>query len=117
MEQAVAVGIQNIVQFRSDAARTSLIQKDCFHYSGGVDELDKSLAAFPCFDFEAALAYLKLLGQPWLYARLGFFLDRHADKLFFRGKIRDQFLRKLSRGVVYRPSKTPRPENFTFGGN
>ena len=35
---------------------------------------------FPSFDFEAALAYLKLLRRPWLYARLGFLLDRHAEK-------------------------------------
>jgi predicted transcriptional regulator of viral defense system len=76
-------------------------------YSGGVDELDKSLAMFPSFDFEAALAYLKLLGRPWLYARLGFFLDRHADKLFFRGKTRDRFLRKVPRGVVYLADKRP----------
>lgn len=76
-------------------------------YSGGVEELDKSLAMFPSFDFEAALAYLKLLRSPWLYSRLGFFLDRHADKLFFRGKARDQFLQKLSRGVVYLTDKRP----------
>ena len=28
-------------------------------YSGGVDELDKCLAMFPSFDFQAALTYLK----------------------------------------------------------
>jgi predicted transcriptional regulator of viral defense system len=76
-------------------------------YSGGVEELDRSLAMFPSFDFEAALAYLKLLCRPWLYARLGFLLDRHGDKLFFRGKIRDRFLRKLPRGVVYLADKRP----------
>ena len=76
-------------------------------YSGGVEELDKSLAMFPSFDFEAALAYLKLLRRPWLYARLGFLLDRHADKLFFRGKVRDRFLQKLPRGVVYLADKRP----------
>jgi predicted transcriptional regulator of viral defense system len=76
-------------------------------YSGGVEELDKSLAMFPSFDFEAALAYLKLLRSPWLYSRLGFLLDRHADKLFFRGKARDRFLHKLARGVVYLADKRP----------
>jgi predicted transcriptional regulator of viral defense system len=76
-------------------------------YSGGVEELDKSLAMFPSFDFEGALAYLKLLRRPWLYSRLGFLLDRHADKLFFRGKARDQFLRKLPRGVAYLADKRP----------
>jgi predicted transcriptional regulator of viral defense system len=76
-------------------------------YSGGVEELDKSLATFPSFDYDAALDYLKLLRSPWLYSRLGFLLDRHADKLFFRGKARDRFLRKLPRGVVYLADKHP----------
>jgi predicted transcriptional regulator of viral defense system len=74
-------------------------------YSGGTDELDRSLAMFPSFDFEAALEYLKLLRMPWLYARLGFLLDRHAEKLFFSGKSRDAFLRKLPRGVAYLEQK------------
>jgi predicted transcriptional regulator of viral defense system len=76
-------------------------------YSGGVEELNKSLAMFPSFDFDAALEYLKLLRKPWLYSRLGFLLDRHADKLFFRGTPRDTFLRKLPRGVAYLGSKYP----------
>src|SRR5229473_2296823 len=33
--------------------------------------------------------------------------ELHADKLFFRGKIRDRFLRKLPRGVVYLAEKRP----------
>jgi predicted transcriptional regulator of viral defense system len=76
-------------------------------YSGGVEELDKSLGMFPSFDFNAALEYLKLLRKPWLYSRLGFLLDRHADKLFFREKPRDTFMRKLPSGVAYLGSKRP----------
>jgi predicted transcriptional regulator of viral defense system len=83
---------------------------DCLmflEYSGGAEELDRSLAMFPSFDFEAALKYLKLLRMPWLYARLGFLLDRNAEKLFFRGKPRDLFLRKLPKGVAYLGRKRP----------
>jgi predicted transcriptional regulator of viral defense system len=76
-------------------------------YSGGVDELDRSLAMLPSFDFDVALEYLKLLHMPWLYARLGFLLDRHAEKLFFKGKSRDAFLRRLPRGVAYLDRKRP----------
>jgi predicted transcriptional regulator of viral defense system len=76
-------------------------------YSGGVEELDKSLAMFPSFDFDAALEYLKLLRKPWLYSRLGFLLDRHADKLFFRDAARVQFLRHLPLGVAYLGNKRP----------
>src|SRR5260370_12404356 len=43
-------------------------------YGGGVEELDKSLAMFPSFDFDVALEYLKLLRTPWLYSRFGFLL-------------------------------------------
>jgi predicted transcriptional regulator of viral defense system len=76
-------------------------------YSGGVDELDRSLAMFPSFDFDVALEYLKLLRMPWLYARLGFLLERHAEKLFFSGKSRDTFLKRLPRGVAYLDRKRP----------
>ena len=83
---------------------------DCLlhlEYSGGVAELDQSLSMFPSFDFEKALDYLKLLKHPWLYARVGFLLDRQADRLFFSGKWRDEFLRRKPRGVVYLEKKTP----------
>ena len=76
-------------------------------YSGGVDELDRSLAMLPSFDFDVALEYLRLLRMPWLYARLGFLLDRHAEKLFFKGKSRDAFLRRLPRGIAYLDRKRP----------
>jgi predicted transcriptional regulator of viral defense system len=76
-------------------------------YGGGGEELDKSLAMFPSFDFDAALEYLKLLRKPWLYSRLGFLLDRHADRLFFRGKSREKFLRHLPSGVAYLGTKRP----------
>lgn len=76
-------------------------------YGGGVEELDKSLAMFPSFDFDAALEYLKLLRKPWLYSRLGFLLDRHADRLFFRGKPREKFQRHLPSGVAYLGTKRP----------
>lgn len=81
---------------------------DCLvflEYSGGVDELDRCLAMFPSFNFEKALAYLAVLHQPWLYARLGFLLDRHAERLFFSGKWREAFLRKLPRGTAYLEKK------------
>lgn len=76
-------------------------------YSGGIDELDRSLAMLPSFDFDVALEYLRLLRMPWLYARLGFLLDRHTEKLFFKGKSRDAFLKRLPRGVAYLDRKRP----------
>ena len=38
---------------------------------------------------------------------LGFLLDRHAEKLFFKGRSRDAFLRRLPRGVAYLERKRP----------
>jgi len=81
---------------------------DCLaslEYSGGVEELDRCLAMFPSFDFEAAFEYLRLLGSPWLYSRVGYMLDRHAEKLYFSPKYRDKFLRRAPRGVVYLEKK------------
>jgi hypothetical protein len=60
---------------------------------------------FPSFDFEAAFEYLRLLRRPWLYSRLGYMLDRHAEKLYFLPKYRDKFLRRAPRGVVYLEKK------------
>jgi hypothetical protein len=62
---------------------------------------------FPSFDFEGALNYLNLLERPWLYSRLGYLLDRHANRLFFAGKSRDAYLRRIPRGVVYLEAKRP----------
>lgn len=83
---------------------------DCLlflEFGGGAAELDKCLAMFPSFDFDLALEYLKLLRRPWLYARVGYLLDRHADKLFFSGKHRDAFLTRRPRGVAYLERKRP----------
>jgi hypothetical protein len=55
----------------------------------------------PSCDFDVALEYLRLLRMPWLYARLGFLLDRHVEKLFFKGESRDAFVKRLPRGVAY----------------
>jgi predicted transcriptional regulator of viral defense system len=76
-------------------------------YSGGSDELDRCLAMFPSFNFELALTYLRLLRQPWLYARLGYLLDRHGERLLFSRRWRDAFLRKLPRGTAYLEKKRP----------
>jgi predicted transcriptional regulator of viral defense system len=101
------------VELSRDKVRVTARERsivDCLaflEYSGGVDELDRSLAMFPSFDFDVALEYLRLLGMPWLYARLGFLLDRHAEKLFFKGKSRDAFLKRLPRGVAYLDRKRP----------
>jgi predicted transcriptional regulator of viral defense system len=101
------------VELSRDKVRVTARERsivDCLaflEYSGGVDELDRSLAVFPSFDFDVALEYLRLLRMPWLYARLGFLLDRHAEKLFFKGKSRDAFLRRLPRGVAYLDRKRP----------
>lgn len=63
---------------------------DCLlflEYGGGVEELDRCLAMFPSFDFDAALEYLKLLRRPWLYARLANFavlVHRRAQHYFMQ---------------------------------
>lgn len=108
-----AIQMEMQVELASDGIRVTGRERalvDCLlqlEYSGGVTELDQSLAMFPSFDFARALDYLKVLRRPWLYARVGFLLDRQADRLFFSGKWRDEFLRRKPRGVVYLEKKTP----------
>ncbi len=83
---------------------------DCLlfqEFGGGPEELDKCLAMFPSFDFALALEYLKVLRRPWLYARVGYLLDRHAARLYFSGKHRDAFLARRPRGVAYLGRKRP----------
>lgn len=87
---------------RSTTRERSLVDcLACVEYSGGIEEVDQCLAAFPSFDFGAALEYLRLLNRPWLYSRLGYMLDRHTEKLYFLPKYRDKFLRRAPSGVVY----------------
>jgi predicted transcriptional regulator of viral defense system len=77
---------------------------DCLarlEFSGGLEELNNCLAMFPSFDFDLALEYLRILNSPWLYARTGFLLDLHAEALFFKGKSRDSFLKRVPKGVAY----------------
>jgi len=95
-------------QVRVTARERSFV--DCLlflEYSGGVEELDRCVTMFPSFDFDVALEYLKLLRRPWLYARLGYLLDRHANRIFFTGKQRDAFLTRRPRGVAYLEEKRP----------
>jgi len=100
-----------LVETRERSIRTTTRERflaDCLaslEYSGGVEELDRCLAMFPSFDFEAACEDLTLLRRPWLFSRLGYLLDRHAERLYFSSKHRDKFLRRVPRGVVYLEKK------------
>lgn len=76
-------------------------------YSGGLEELDESLRMFPSLDYAATAQYLKLLRRPWLYARLGFLLDRHRERLYFTPEWRDKFMARKPKGVAYLGKKQP----------
>ena len=98
---------QTADQVRVTGRERSFVDSLLFlEFGGGAAELDKCLAMLPSFDFDVALEYLKLLRQPWLYARVGYLLDRHADRLFFSGKHRDAFLARRPRGVAYLERKS-----------
>jgi predicted transcriptional regulator of viral defense system len=101
------------VETRSEGVRVTGRERsflDCLmmlEYSSGLGELDRCLAMYPSFDFELGLKYLRVLSRPWLYARAGYLLDRHAERLFFEAKWRDIFLRHVPRGVAYLGRKEP----------
>lgn len=70
---------------------------DCFaapRYAGGLEEVMESAASISVLDLELLGAYLDLLGERRLFAILGFFLERHAERLF----VPPPFLERLERG-------------------
>ena len=69
---------------------------DCLdrqQYSGGFEELFACVGAMPSMDFGLLESYLEKLHSPTLYARVGFVLERFADRLF----IEDQMLERLAK--------------------
>ena len=69
---------------------------DCFaapRYAGGLEEVMESAEAISVLDLDALGAYLDLLDQRRLFAILGFFLERQAQRLF----VPPPFLGRLER--------------------
>ena len=65
----------------SDRERTVL---DCIRnieYAGGIEELTKSISAFPGLNYKKLLEYLYLFKEKSLYHRTGFILDRLKSEL------------------------------------
>jgi predicted transcriptional regulator of viral defense system len=59
----------------SDRERTVL---DCIRnieYAGGIEELTKSISAFPGLNYKKLLEYLDLFKEKSMYHRTGFILD------------------------------------------
>ena len=104
---------QTHIQTQTDRNGTRVASRerafiDCLlllSYSGGVGELDDSLPLFPSFNFEQAVDYLSILGRPWLYARLGYLLTRHAERLFFDARWQKTFQARMPKGVAYLEDK------------
>jgi predicted transcriptional regulator of viral defense system len=58
---------------------------DCLavpRYAGGLEEALQSLGGVASLDLDGVAGYLERLGQRRLYALVGFFLEREAERLF-----------------------------------
>jgi predicted transcriptional regulator of viral defense system len=95
------------------AVRTTCRERalvDCLdrrRYSGGFEELLACVGALPSLDFELLERYLVALGHPPLFARVGFVLERFADRLFFDDYWRERFSQRLPASPVYLLRREP----------
>lgn len=77
---------------------------DCFaalRYAGGLEEVMESAEAIPALDLEALGAYLDLLDERRLFAILGFFLERQAQRFFVPPAFLDRLERARPASKVY----------------
>ena len=83
---------------------------DCLarpQYSGGLEELLACVGLLPSLDFELLESYLLALGSPTLFARVGFVLERFADRLFFDERWRTRFASRLPKSPAYLLQREP----------
>jgi len=81
--------------------RTVVDCVDRLAYTGGLEELFRSVELLPYLDLEKLAAYLDLLAKGVLYAEVGFLLDGFAKKFDFTDPYRRRFARHLPKVVYY----------------
>jgi len=85
----------------SNRERTVL---DCIRnieYAGGIEELTKSISAFPGLNYKKLLEYLELFKEKSLYHRTGFILDRLKSELNVPQDILESIREHLSKRTYY----------------
>jgi predicted transcriptional regulator of viral defense system len=85
----------------SDRERTVL---DCIRnieYAGGIEELTKSISAFPGLNYKKLLEYLDLFNEKSMYHRTGFILDRLKSELNVSQDILESIREKLGKRTYY----------------
>ncbi len=85
----------------SDRERTVL---DCIRnleYAGGMEELVKSISAFPSIDYKKLLKYLALFGENSLYHRAGFIFGGLKDELNVPSDFLENVKEKMSTRAYY----------------
>jgi predicted transcriptional regulator of viral defense system len=69
------------------------------HYCGGFEEMYRSLEKMPFIQTEIVHRYLDLREQKNLFARTGYFLERHREQF----QVEESFLKKLERSIPAQP--------------
>ncbi len=85
----------------SDRERTVL---DCIRnieYAGGIEELTKSISAFPGLNYTKLLEYLDLFKEKSMYHRTGFILDSLKSELNVSQDILESIRDNLSKRTYY----------------
>lgn len=81
--------------------RTLVDSLDRSGYSGGLEELLACVASVPSLDFVLLERYLLARGSPTLFARVGFVLDRFAERLSFDEYWRGRLARHAPKSPTY----------------
>lgn len=85
----------------TDRERTFI---DCINkpdYAGGIEEVYRSIEKYPYLDFDKMLDYMEILGSRVSYARVGYFIEQHREKLFAEETILQKIEANIPSSVVY----------------
>lgn len=77
---------------------------DCLdrpRWSGGLEELLRSVGGFPSLDAEKLLLYLDVLGSPAVVARVGWVLFSEPDAWHLNEEDREEFERRIGKGPYF----------------
>ena len=81
--------------------RTLVDVLNCHKYSGGWEEIWRSIESIEFFDLDVVAEYIKLLNNSTTAAAVGFFLEQHKDRLMVPDQYLDNLRRQRPKAVHY----------------
>lgn len=103
----LAVSTTTVFQHDQGLVRVATRERalvDCLNRierSGGADEVRNSLAGLPYIDSANVIRYVRALGRPTTAARVGWYLEQHAEALYVPGDALEELHDLLGAGPYY----------------